>query len=242
MLTDIADQQAALAGSTMDEGRQWANRLMRRGEGNAQDILDQGGQWANRLMNRGDANAQQFLDMGQPYRNRLNASYRPGFDLMSQPGYGDAFDRIADITTRQYSTRGNPANNPGIQGGILNDVWNQSYLPALSDYRGQLGNFGNMGVGEAANLFGNSLNAGANMFGNALNSGADLFGNALGVGANVFSNSQGAANTLYGNSFNAIQNSVNPDGAANAAIGWGLNTAMGDDPFNLTVGGRRIST
>ena len=103
--------------------------------------------------------SQQYINMGAPYRDTLASSYKPGFDLASQPGYGDAFDRMADISTRSWSARGgNPANNPGIQGGILNDVWNQSYLPALTSYRGQLGQFGGMGLNQS----GQAAMAGAN--------------------------------------------------------------------------------
>jgi hypothetical protein len=87
--------------------------------------------------------------IGAPYRDRLNASYAPNFDLMSQPGYGDAFNRMAEISTNSWSPKGNPANNPGIQAGVLNDVWSQNYLPALSNYRGQLGQFGGLGLNTA---------------------------------------------------------------------------------------------
>lgn len=91
--------------------------------------------------------ANQYLNIGAPYRGYLNQSYQPGFDLASQPGYGDAFGRMADVSARSYSARmGNPADNPTAQAGILSDVWNQGYLPALSNYRGQLGQFGGLGL------------------------------------------------------------------------------------------------
>lgn len=120
--------------------------------------------------------ANQNLAIGAPYRQTLSQSYQPGFDLMSQPGYGDAFNRMADISTRQWSTRGNPANNPGIQGGILNDVWNQSYLPALSNYRGGLMQAGGMGMNTsgAAQLGGASVAGG----------GLDAIGFGLGTALN----------------------------------------------------------
>jgi hypothetical protein len=68
---------------------------------------------------------------------------------MSQPGYGDAFNRMAEISTNSWSPKGNPANSPGIQAGVLNDVWSQNYLPALTNYRGQLGQFGGLGLNTA---------------------------------------------------------------------------------------------
>jgi hypothetical protein len=127
--------------------------------------------------NQQNALAQKYLDMGAPYRSLLQQSYQPGFDLMSQPGYGDAFNRMAEISTNSWSPKGNPANSPGIQAGILNDVWAQNYLPALSNHRGQLGQFGGMGVNTSASMFGNAANAGMNA------ANADMGGiRALGYG------------------------------------------------------------
>lgn len=91
--------------------------------------------------------AQQYLNMGAPFRQTLANSYQPGFDLAAQPGYGDAFNRMADISARSYSSKlGNPADNPTAQAGILSDVWQQSYLPALSNYRGGLMQAGGLGL------------------------------------------------------------------------------------------------
>jgi hypothetical protein len=123
--------------------------------------------------------------IGAPYRDRLNASYQPGFDLMSQPGYGDAFNRMAEISTNSWSPRGNPANNPGIQAGVLNDVWSQNYLPALSNYRGQLGQFGGMGLNTA----GQSSLMGAQTAGSGLN--------ALGFGLNTMFQQPSAIDDYY---------------------------------------------
>lgn len=91
--------------------------------------------------------ANQNLSLGAPYRGLLQQSYGQDFNLMNQPGYGDAFDRAADISARSWSAKaGNPAGNPTAQAGILSDVWNQSYLPALSNYRGGLMQAGGMGL------------------------------------------------------------------------------------------------
>lgn len=110
--------------------------------------------------------AAQNLAIGAPYRSRLEQSYQPGFDLMSQPGYGDAFNRAADISARSWSARGgNPAGNPTLQAGILNDIWSGSYLPALSNYRGGLGQFGGLGL----NTSGAASMAGAEQTGGAYN-------------------------------------------------------------------------
>lgn len=116
--------------------------------------------------------ANQNLGIGAPYRDTLAASYQPGFNLMSQPGYGDAFNRAADISARSWSARaGNPSGNPTAQAGILNDVWNQSYLPALSNYRGQLGQFGGLGLNTA----------GMAQLGGAQNAGSGLGAVAFGI-------------------------------------------------------------
>jgi len=115
--------------------------------------------------------ANQNLALGAPYRDTLTQSYQPGFDLASQPGYGDAFNRMADISARSYSaSHGNPAGNPSAQAGILGDVWNQSYLPALSNFRGQLGQFGGLGLNTS----------GAAQLGGAQTAGGGL--NAIGYG------------------------------------------------------------
>jgi len=134
--------------------------------------------------------AAQNLAIGAPYRDRLNASYGPDFNLMNQPGYGDAFDRMADISTRQWSTKGNPANNPGIQGGILSDVWNQSYIPAMSNYRGQLGQFGGLGLNTA----------GSAQLGGAQTAGGGL--DAIGYGLGTALNPQPDWNKIFGGNLN----------------------------------------
>lgn len=94
--------------------------------------------------------ANQNLALGAPYRDLLQQSYGPNFDLWSQPGYADALGRAADISTRAWSARaGNPAGNPTAQAGIYRDVLNEAFLPAMSNYRGQLGQFGGLGLGTA---------------------------------------------------------------------------------------------
>lgn len=136
--------------------------------------------------------ANQQLAIGAPYRNQLAASYQPGFDLTSQPGYGDAFNRLADISARSYSSSmGNPADNPTAQAGILSDVWNQGYLPALTNYRGQLGQFGGLGL----NTSGTASLAGASQAGGGLNA----IGYGLGSVTQPQNNLQSLLQQLGGN-------------------------------------------
>ena len=124
--------------------------------------------------------ANQNLALGAPYRDTLTQSYQPGFDLASQPGYGDAFNRMADISARSYSaSHGNPAGNPSAQAGILGDVWNQSYLPALSNFRGQLGQFGGLGLNTS----------GAAQLGGAQTAGGGLQAIGYGLGTAFGGNS-----------------------------------------------------
>lgn len=132
--------------------------------------------------------AQQYFDIGAPARARNEASYQPGFDLFSQPGYGAAFDETANRLTRQWSPRGNPANNPGIQGGILESAWNNSYLPTLSNYRGQNMQAGGLGL----NTSGQAGMMGAGNAGAATNAGAYGLGSIVNQQPNwqdIFNNS-----------------------------------------------------
>jgi hypothetical protein len=79
---------------------------------------------------------------------------------------------MAEISTNSWSPKGNPANNPGIQAGVLNDVWSQNYLPALSNYRGQLGQFGGLGLntaGQASLMGAQTAGGGLNALGFGLN-------------------------------------------------------------------------
>lgn len=132
-----------------------------------------------------DVAAQQG-QIGAPFRDLLLQSYQPGFDLMSQPGYGDAFKQIADTSTRAWSGRGvNPANNPGAQAEIQNDVWTRGYLPALSNYRGGLGQWGGLGL----NTSGAASLASAGAVGDQWE--------AIGAGANTALNPQPNWNDIF---------------------------------------------
>lgn len=102
--------------------------------------------------------AREFMAMGAPYRDLLSKSYDPSFDLFAQPGYADAFNKTADLSTRSWSGRGvNPSNNPGAQTEIQRDVFAGAYLPALAQYRGGLGQFGGLGLNTSGSLFSGSL-------------------------------------------------------------------------------------
>lgn len=121
--------------------------------------------------------ANRFFAMSAPFQAKLLESYGPKFNLYDNPAYRKAFGRAADISTRQWSARsGNPANNPGIQASILDDVWTKSYLPALSDYRSGLMGGSSLGVNSATNALVNSipysqpgLSAGGDFLGGILN-------------------------------------------------------------------------
>lgn len=91
--------------------------------------------------------ANQYFALGAPSRARLEASYAPGFDLFEDPVYRQAAERSADIAARSYSSRfGNPAGAPAAQAGIFNEVLAGTTLPALANYRGQLGQFAGLGL------------------------------------------------------------------------------------------------
>ena len=116
---------------------------------------------------------------GAPYRALLEQSYQPGFDLWSQPGYADAANRAADIATRQLAARaGNPAGNPTAQAGIYRDVLNETFLPTMANYRGQLGQFSGLGLNQS----GNASMASAQQTGNMWN--------GIGYGLNTILNPQ----------------------------------------------------
>ena len=121
--------------------------------------------------------ANQNLALGAPYRDLLGQSYGQDFDLWSQPGYEDALTRAADISSRSWSAKaGNPAGNPTAQAGIYRDVLNEAFLPAMSNYRGQLGQFGGLGL----NTSGQAQLMGAQQAG----SGLDAIGYGVGTALN----------------------------------------------------------
>ena len=136
--------------------------------------------------------AREFMGLGAPYRARLDASYAPGFDLWSQPAYSTALDRAADVSGRAWSARaGNPAGSPTAQGGIYRDVLAGLVLPEQSNYRGQLGQFGGLGLNTAGSLYsGNTapLMAAAGAQGQGLN--------AIGYGVNNLTNPQNSLDDL----------------------------------------------
>lgn len=123
--------------------------------------------------------ANQYLAIGAPYRGILSQSYSPNFNLWDQPGYKDAFTQAADTAARAVSAKsGNPFGNPGAMGEIASSVLNNSYLPALTNYRGQLGQFGGLGLNTS----------GAASLGQAQSSGGTY--DALGYGLGTIFNPQ----------------------------------------------------
>lgn len=119
----------------------------------------------------------QQMAIGAPFRQKLEASYAPGFDLKTaDPLYGNALTQSADEATRAVSAKsGNPYGNPGAMAEIQNSVMNRTALPYTSNYRGQLGQFGGLGLNTA----GTASLAGASTAGGGLNAIGYGLGTAL---------------------------------------------------------------
>lgn len=96
--------------------------------------------------------ANQYLGLGAPYRDKLLQSYQPGFDLrQADPLYGGALAQSADEAARAVSaSQGNPFGNPGAMAEIQNTVLNRTALPYAANYRGQLGQFGGLGLNTSS--------------------------------------------------------------------------------------------
>lgn len=109
--------------------------------------------------------ANQYLALGAPYRDRLNASYAPGFDLRTaDPLFGNALTQSASDAARAVSAQvGNPYGSPGAMAEIQQQVLNRTALPYLANYRGQLGQFGGLGLNTsgAASMQGAGESGGA---------------------------------------------------------------------------------
>jgi hypothetical protein len=123
--------------------------------------------------------------IGAPYRNLLQASYQPGFTMANEPGYKDALDLSTDSFLRAASagrapgvSGGNPFSNPGAWAETMKYVNSSLALPQLNTYRGQLGQFGGMGLNTA----------GAASLGGAQTAGGGL--DAIGYGLGTIFNPQ----------------------------------------------------
>jgi hypothetical protein len=130
--------------------------------------------------------------IGAPYRNLLQASYQPGFTMANEPGYKDALDLSTDSFLRAASAGrapgvggGNPMDNPGAWAETMKYVNSSLALPQLNTYRGQLGQFGGMGLNTA----GQSSLMGAQTSGGGLN--------AIGYGLNTAFQQPSAADEYY---------------------------------------------
>jgi hypothetical protein len=123
--------------------------------------------------------------IGAPFRNLLQASYQPGFTMANEPGYKDALDLSTDSFLRAASAGrapgvggGNPMDNPGAWAETMKYVNSSLALPQLNTYRGQLGQFGGMGLNTA----------GAASLGGAQTAGGGL--DAIGYGLGTIFNPQ----------------------------------------------------
>jgi hypothetical protein len=137
-----------------------------------------------------------FLGLGAPYRDRLNASYQPGFDIMqADPALQGAMDQSYNTMLRRLSTTGNPFDNPGGLMEANRYVTQNVALPQLNNYRSQLGNFGQLGIGTAGQAGLNSasqISSGANFMQSGANymqpnSNAGMY-DVLNVGLNRLMN------------------------------------------------------
>ena len=90
--------------------------------------------------------AAQYAAYGAPARARLEAAQQPGFSMSSLPGYADALDRAADVSTRKWSATGNPAGNPTLQANIYRDVINERAVPDYFNYLGLQGQHAGLGL------------------------------------------------------------------------------------------------
>lgn len=95
--------------------------------------------------------ANQYLNIGAPYRDKLLASYQPGFDIaQADPAFSKGLGASADAAARAVSSQsGNPFGNPGAMAEIQEGVLNRFIAPYTSNYRGQLGQFGGLGLNTA---------------------------------------------------------------------------------------------
>lgn len=95
--------------------------------------------------------AAQYLALGAGDRKRLDDSYKPGFDIWKQAGYGDLLSGVTDTQLRRLSANGgNPFGNPGGLAEMNKNITANVGIPALAGYRGQLLQGGGVGLSAAA--------------------------------------------------------------------------------------------
>lgn len=157
-------------GITTPPGASTALQRILNGEGTAADWTQMLGGVGSSVLGVLGSNAQadayqnvanQNLAIGAPYRDRLNASYQPGFNLWDDPTYKAGLDSSMDSMMRSLSTQGNPFGNPGGLIEAQKSIQSSLGIPALSNYRGQLGQFGGLGL----NTSGQAQMAGASQEG-----------------------------------------------------------------------------
>lgn len=146
---------ASGASTTPPGGGSALSRLLS-GNATPSDLISLAGTVGGAALGAAGANAQgdayrdvasQYLNIGAPFRSMLLNSYQPGFDIWSQPNYKAALDTSWDVGLRKASAgAGNPIENPGVMGELNKSIMGQLGLPAISNYRGQLGQFGGLGL------------------------------------------------------------------------------------------------
>lgn len=137
-----------------------------------------------------------YLGLGAPSRARYEASFAPGFDVNSIPGFTNALDTSAQAVTRKLSAAGgaNPFGNPGQLTEAMNYLSGNLALPALNTYRNQnaaTGGFGAFstaapGVGAAA------IDSGSAAYTDLARGASDIFNPPTDL-ARLLSKYQGAA-------------------------------------------------
>lgn len=128
--------------------------------GDSADLVDVGGKLGGTFLGLLGSNAQgdayrdvanQYMALGAGDRARLDASYKPGFDIWKQPGYGDLLSGVTDTQLRRLSASGgNPFGNPGGLTEMNKNITQNVGIPALAGYRGQLLQGGGVGLNAAS--------------------------------------------------------------------------------------------
>lgn len=121
--------------------------------------------------------AREMMGYGAPSRGRYEASYRPGFSMMDDPGYKDALDMTTKSFLHKASVGGNPVDSPNAWNQTLMDVNSSFAYPALQEYRRM--NAGSGGIAAltsaAPSASGQAIKAQGNVY-DAIGAGAaDIF-------------------------------------------------------------------
>lgn len=105
---------------------------------------------ANQTGNAYENVANQYLQLGAPSRDRFEASFQPGWNLMSaDPSLQAGIDTAASSAARAMSVNGNPAQNPGMNAELQKYLLGSVILPQTNTYRSQQLTGGQLGTNIA---------------------------------------------------------------------------------------------